>query len=223
MDFSRMKYRVDLLPETKKCIEEYPDLNDFAQVFDNESDLPTDLEGDSLVDNDKVLRYLIYMYSPNTPLLMQFPNPNKRKQWALKAANVESIDEEGEVNEGWQALCMLSEQWAISRFVTFCMIHDTGYTLVANTNAEVMLKVSERLLKDAGTERANDLKNLREELTKAQEAYQVALEAIAQQEASARNLEAIKFTINSQNAGIRMEEAIKTFAERKQLFPNIIP
>jgi hypothetical protein len=224
MDFSRMKYRVDLLPETTKCIDAYPDLGDFAQVFDNEMDLPHGSAGEPLVDNDKILRYLIFMYSPNTPLRLQYPSPIKRKQQALKLANIEAEDEDtGEVNDGWKALCMLSEDWAISRFVTFCMIQDTGYVLIANTNSEVMQKVAERLLKDAGTEKANDLKNLREELTKAQSAYQEALENILQQESSAKNLEMLKFTINSQNSGIRMEDAIKTFSERKQLFPDIIP
>jgi hypothetical protein len=219
-----MKYRVDLLPETKKCVDVYLDLGDFAEVFDNEMDLPRDSAGEIMVDNDKVLRYLIYMYSPNTPLRLQYPNPVKRKQQALKLSNVEAQDiETGEVNDGWKALCMLSEDWAIARFVTFCMIQDTGYTLIANTNAELMIKVASSLLKDGENGKANDIKILREQLSMAQSAYQEALENILQQESSAKNLEMLKFTINSQNSGIRMEDAIKTFSERKQLFPDIIP
>jgi hypothetical protein len=73
MDFSRMKYRVDTLPETQRCIDVFPDLGDFAHIFDNESDLPLDDNGKALVDNDKALRYLIYMYAPNSPCPFKYP------------------------------------------------------------------------------------------------------------------------------------------------------
>lgn len=223
MDFSRIKYRVDLLPETTKCIDEFPDLGDFAHIFDSEEDLPKDSNGVALVDNDKALRYLIYMYAPNSPLPLQIPDLNKRKQWALKAVNVEAMDESGEVNDGWKQLCLLSEDWAAKRFVSFCLIHDNGHKLVAETNLAVMANVAQRLLTGSSTEKAADLKNLREELTKAQEAYQEALEKLLMNEAAAKNFEYVRFTINAQNAGIRMEDAIKAFSERRMLYPTIIP
>jgi hypothetical protein len=118
---------------------------------------------------------------------------------------------------------MLSDNWASARFVAFCLIHDNGHRLVAETNLAVMSNVAERLLTGSSTEKAADLKNLREELTRAQEAYQDALGKLLMQEASAKNFEYIRFTINAQSSGIRMEDAIKMFSERGTVFPSIIP
>lgn len=216
MDFTRMKYRVDILPETTKCVDAFPDIGDLAHIFDNDEDLPED------VDPDKVVRYLIYMYAPNTPLTLQIPDINKRKAWALKAVNIDA-DEGGFVSEGYNQLCMLSEEWAAMRFVHFCLLHDSGNLLVAHTNYEVMVKVANRLVLSSAMEKAADLKNLREELTRAQSAYETALSNILQQEANQMNSQYLRYSIQNQTAGVRPEEYIPIYASRKKVFPNIIP
>lgn len=216
IDFSTLKYRIDNIPEGEKCIKHFPELMELAHIFDNSSDLPDD------VTPDKVLRYLIYMYDPKTPLRTHIPDLKKRKTTALQLINVEA-DENGEISDGFNELCSLNRSWSIQRFVHFCMLHDTGNMLIAETNNEVMAKMSEKLLLDVAGGRANDLKIMRNEIDEARIAFEQALDRMLQNEVNMKTIEYVKFTIRQNTLGIRPEQYIREYAARGNVFTNVIP
>lgn len=215
MDFSSLKYRIDLIPEEEKCITHFPELMELAHVFDNSSDLPPD------VTADKVLRYLIYMYDPKTPLSIQIPDLKKRKSMALKLINIDTNDA-GEVSQGYNELCCLNATWAIQRFVHFCMLHDTGNLLSAHTNFEVMHQLTEKLLLDVKQGRPTDLKILRNEIDEARIAFEQALDRMLVNETNMKNIDYVKFTIRQNTLGIRPEEYIREYANRGDVFSSSI-
>lgn len=215
MDFSSLKYRIDLIPEDEKCITRFPELMELAHVFDNSSDLPPD------VTADKVLRYLVYMYDPKTPLSIQIPDLKKRKSMALKLINIDTNDA-GEVSQGYNELCCLNATWAIQRFVHFCMLHDTGNLLIAQTNFEVMHQLTEKLLLDVKQQKATDLKILRNEIDEARQAFEQALDRMLVNETNMKNIDYVKFTIRQNTLGIRPEEYIREYANRGDVFSSTI-
>jgi hypothetical protein len=216
IDFSSLKYRIDIIPETEKCIKRFPELMELAHIFDNSSDLPDD------VTPDKVLRYLIYMYDPKTPLRTHIPDLKKRKTTALQLINVKA-DENGEVSDGFNQLCSLNATWAIQRFVHFCMLHDTGNLLIAETNHEAMARLSEKLLSDIAMGKAGDLRILRGEIDEARLAFEQAQARMHQDEINMRTIDYVKFTIRQNTLGIRPEQYIREYASRGNVFTHIIP
>lgn len=216
IDFSGLKYRIDDIPENEKCITRFTDLMELAHIFDNSSDMPSD------VSPDKALRYLIYMYDPKTPLRTHIPDLKKRKTAALQLINVEA-DENGEVSEGYNELCSLNAVWSIQRFVHFCMLHDTGNMLIAETNHEAMAKLSEKLLLDISAGRANDIKILRAEIDEARIAFEGAQMRMLQDEVNMKTIEYVKFTIRQNTLGIRPEQYIREYAARGNVFTSVIP
>lgn len=216
IDFSSLKYRIDLIPEGEKCIKHFPELMELAHLFDNSSDLPPD------VTPDKVLRYLIYMYDPNTPLRTHISDLRKRKSTALQLINV-ATDENGEVSNGYNELCLLNSTWATQRFIHFCLLHDSGNFLIAETNHEIMARLSEKLLSDASTGKASELKILRSEINEARIDFEAAMERISQGELTNKNLQYMKFTIRQNSLKIRPEQYIREYSERGNVFTHIIP
>lgn len=83
-----MKYPVKDIPAKKRVISEYPEL---IRVIEG-----VNLSASAIKDVDKLLRYVILMFSMDSPLIEYYPDYLKRVQYACKLLKIssKSIQEE---------------------------------------------------------------------------------------------------------------------------------
>ena len=74
LDYSKIVYNIEVIPMGERVINYFDDLLTQAHILDREDDLPKG------VDADIVLRYLIYMFAPQTPVKSAFPDILMRKK-----------------------------------------------------------------------------------------------------------------------------------------------
>jgi len=210
-----MSYYIENIPDDKDVITEFKDLVSLAHVFMEEKDLP---EG---VSADKVLRYLIYMYDPNTPLRTEIPDIKKRKQFVLKKLNL-LTEGDTEVPEGYSQMCMMNQEWIVKRFVAFTKFFKSiAYEklLVAEERYAQM----NHLILTSVIDKATDDKNLQTGRKAWYEDMKEALAEIMHGETSKKLEEEIVFTVKIANLGLRPEEYTREYKETKTVFPDIIP
>ena len=80
-DFLQLKYNCQIVPQDKDLLEAFPELSRFTEFT-------TKLE---LIDQNKVIRYIILTYDKRTPLLAE-KNLIKRKMLACKMAGFELLE-----------------------------------------------------------------------------------------------------------------------------------
>lgn len=83
LDFSKLKYNVDKVPSSTKIIDAYPELKEYAVIkkFKHTYD-------------DKVIRSIILLYSPNSPFVDAFFDVNKRYEVVFDYLNLERYKDE---------------------------------------------------------------------------------------------------------------------------------
>lgn len=208
LDYSSTAYQIEGVPLNKKCIERFSDLMTQAHIFDAD-DAP---DG---IDNDKVLRYLIYMFSPGTPLITAIPDIDNRKRYVL--GKLELNDQ-----SAYASMCDMTEPWIIERFIAFTrLLQSEDYSIMAS--AEVMMsKISKELLA-VESSKAGDYGKYREDLEKWRLTLVQARERILKEESSIRAQRAVTFSVKAQNMGISPEEVARVFREKKEVFAHVIP
>lgn len=210
-----MQYFIENVPDDQNVIERFPDLLAQAHVFMNESDLPSD------VSADKVMRYLIYMYDPNTPLRREIPDIKKRKQFALTKLNIVKAGDI-EVPEGYSEMCGMNKDWIVTRFIAFTKFFKSmAYEklLVAEERYAQM----NNLILTSVIDKATDDKNLQTGRKAWYDDIKEALQEIMDGETSKRLEESIVFTVKMESMGLRPEEYSREYRETGNLFSDIIP
>jgi len=215
MNYGPMAYYIEDVPEGESVVEKFPDLLAKADVFCREDDLP---EG---VDGDKVMRYLIYMFSPNTPLRIDIPDMNIRKNFALNKLNIEA-DELGEIPSGYSEMCMMNSEWIINRFMTFTrFFRSIAYEKLAI--AEVRNFQLATYMLTSKIDKSSDDKNFQQGRKGWYEDIKESLAEIMDGESSKRLEEEIVFKVKMESLGIRPEEFTRFYKDNKMVFPDIIP
>ena len=213
--FESMFYYIEDIPEGENVVERFADLSSLADVFLRTDDLP---EG---VDADKVMRYLIYMFSPNTPLRREIPDFNSRKKFVLKKINVDT-DEHGNVSEGYALMCAMNEDWIVDRFIKFTkLFRSVEYEKLAVADAR-KAQLTHFIL-TSKVDKSSDDANIQKGLKGWEDDIRSALEEILQGEKSKAIVEKISFSIKMDNLGIRPEEYTRFYKDNKYLFNEIIP
>ncbi len=215
MEYEKMQYYIEDVPDNENVIEKFPDLVSKAETFMMESDLPKD------VSADKVMRYLIYMYDPNTPLRNEIPDIKKRKQFALTKLNIVKAGDV-EVPEGYSEMCGMNKEWIVTRFIAFTKFFKSmAYEklLVAEERYAQM----NNLILTSVIDKATDDKNLQTGRKAWYEDIKEALQEIMDGETSKRLEENIVFTVKMESIGLRPEEYSREYREKGELFKGIIP
>lgn len=211
LDFSRIAYFIEDAAEEENVIDRFSDLKLQAEVFEAEDDLP---EG---VSADKVLRYLIYMYAPNSPIKDAFPDINNRKKYTFNKLN---IDHEEVV--GYSELALMNQEWAIKRFVAFTRLQCSEDYGLLETSLQRMATLQAAILSQA-VDKSTDDKNYQEGLERWRTTGSAARSRIMQDETSVTLQKAVTFSASASSLGIRPEEYTRVWRDKKELWNEIIP
>jgi hypothetical protein len=215
LDFSRIAYPIEGIREDERVIETFPDLMSQAHIFDREDDLPAG------VNNDKVMRYLIYMFSPGTPVKPEFPDIQKRKQFVLKKLEL-TANEEETTADGYGEMCLMRQMWIIERFLAFTRIQcSVDYTLGATY--ESRMYAMQKALLTASVDKSTDDTNYQKGLEGYRKGLEEIVERIMMDEKSVVAQKAVMFSIKSESLGIDPETYTRIFREKREVFPEIRP
>lgn len=213
LDFSRSVYPIEDIPDHESVVERFSDLMSQAHVFMN-PDMPKG------VDADKVMRYLIYMFGPGTPVQKALPDLAQRKQYVLKKLGLlESDDKE---TEGYSGLCLMNEDWAIERFICFTRLSCSEDYLMMNT-AELQIAAMQRGILSTSVSKAAEYKAYQEGLEKWRQTLVDARTRVMNEEISLVLQRSVTFSVRAETLGIRAEEYSRIWRDKREIFPEIIP
>ena len=214
LDFSKIAYNLEGIPEGENVIEKFSDLASQAHIFDRTDDLP---EG---VDADKVVRYLIYMFAPGTPVKEAYPDINQRKRYTLNKLNIKVDDTDD--GDGYAQLCLMNAEWAVERYIAFTRLQCSEDYSIMST-ADIRIAALQRALLTQPVDRSNDDKNFQEGLERWRQTLVDARTRIMNEEVSITLQKAITFSVRAENLGIQPEHYARIWREKKEIFPEVIP
>lgn len=214
LDFSKISYNIEGVPEDESVIYKFSDLASQAHIFDRSDDLP---DG---VHPDKVVRYLIYMFAPGTPVKDAYPDINQRKRYTLNKLNIQ-LDEYEQEN-GYAQLCMMNVDWAVDRYIAFTRLQCSEDYSIMST-ADIRIAALQRALLTQPVDRSNDDKNFQVGLESWRKTLVDARTRIMNDETSITLQKAITFSVRAENLGIQPEHYARVWREKKEIFPDIIP
>jgi hypothetical protein len=215
LDFSKIAYNIENIPEEESVVHRFSDLASQAHIFDRSDDLP------SGVDADKVLRYLIYMFAPGTPVREAYPDINQRKRYTLNKLNI-VVDENDTTDEGYVQLCLMNAEWAVDRYIAFTRLQCSEDYSIMST-ADIRIAALQRALLTQPVDRSNDDKNFQEGLERWRQTLVSARTRIMNEESSVMLQKSITFSVRAENLGIQPEHYSRVWREKKEIFPEIIP
>lgn len=105
------KYPLHLLKKDESAILKYQDIAAYADVFS---------APDTDIDPEIIIRYLILLYTPNSPAFLQHPHVGKRKTLVMSWLDIEP-DDKGHFPE-YNDMLLLRGDAMRRRFVTFLSI-----------------------------------------------------------------------------------------------------
>ena len=116
-DFVSCKYDIHLIKDGQLCVDRYPDLGLFREVF-MKNDLPEKL------DADFVLRFLILTYTPSSPFVKERTSDLPTRK--TKVLEFLGITKQEQVTKEIEQLAMLNHVAIAHRWVTFLRIQASG-------------------------------------------------------------------------------------------------
>jgi hypothetical protein len=214
LDFSKIAYNIEGVPDDESVVYRFSDLASQSHIFDRSDDLPND------VSADKVLRYLIYMFAPGTPVREAYPDINQRKRYTLNKLNI--IVDETNDESGYVQLCLMNAGWAVDRYIAFTRLQSSEDYSIMST-ADIRISALQRALLTQPVDRSNDDKNFQEGLERWRQTLVDARQRIMNDETSITLQKAITFSVRAENLGIQPEHYARVWREKKEIFPDVIP
>lgn len=117
-NYGKIRYPIHMLGDDEDVVSAFPDLSavpifsatsyPFVVTKEDEEGRPyrttinVDLGG---LDNNFVMRYIILMYSPNSPAIEKYPQIGKRKAWVMSELGVE-LNDKGSYDEVYMDLLL---------------------------------------------------------------------------------------------------------------------
>jgi hypothetical protein len=160
-NYGNIRYPFHRLDESESVVESFPDLNavpifhatrhPFIVTEEDEKGKPVrrtitvDL-GD--LDNEFVMKYIILMYSANSPAIEKYPQIGKRKTWVLDELGVKT-DENNKYPSRYLDLLLNQNRLILRKLSTFL-------TLQQPADWAIMLKSQEDLQEVLGTPMPED-------------------------------------------------------------------
>jgi hypothetical protein len=214
MNFIKLKYRLDEVPEGESVIMHFDDLRKHANAFTFQGDMPPDLSPEF------VMRYIILMYSPGTPA-QEIPELNKRKAWVLSQLNVRP-DKDKKLPESINGLLGNRYQNAVEKIVLFLRINrnmDWAILVAAEQKQSDLLVQMFTAKEDVADERT-----LQQAIKMNRELYDEQMVKFLDGEKSKELSEAVNQYLSEENLGIDPETYIKHYTETGKPFDaDVIP
>lgn len=211
LDFSKIAYNIEDIPEHEDVLDRFSDLALQSHVFGRSDDLP---DG---VSADKVLRYIIYMFSPGTPVTSAFADIDKRKKYVLFKLNIDL-----EEMPYYAGMCLMNEPWAVDRYIAFMQMQcseDFGVF----SSALIMMTNIQREMLVTKFDKTTDFKNLQGGLESWRDTAVSARERLMHDESSLVLQKAITFSATASGLGIQPEEYTRVWRDKKEIFPDVVP
>jgi len=212
VDFSKMKYRVDMIPKNKSVFEAYPELKKYDI-------LTTNLELDGL-DNDFVLRYLILLFGVGSPFVEEYPELTQRKAAILRYLGVEP-NERRELPKNIENMATYTNPVVLMKAVMVLRLSKSSDWQIARACEEKMSQLNQKMLIEQVD--VNAEKNLQQTIELNRVQLEKALDRLTEQENSRLLQEGIMSFLADESLGIRPEEYMDYYAQHGTVFPNIIP
>ncbi len=212
MDFSKMKYRVDMIPKNKSVFEAYPELKKYDI-------LTTNLELDGL-DNDFVLRYLILLFGVGSPFVEEYPELTQRKAAILRYLGVEP-NERRELPKNIENMATYTNPVVLMKAVMVLRLSKSSDWQIARACEEKMSQLNQKMLIEQVD--VNAEKNLQQTIELNRVQLEKTLDRLTGQENSRLLQEGIMSFLADESLGIRPEEYMDYYAQHGTVFPNIIP
>jgi hypothetical protein len=214
MDFTKLRYRVDQIPQGKPVVMAYPDLTKWSHVFMSQGDTPID------VTPDFVMRYIILNYCPGSPFISDYPELNRRKARVLSYLNVD-VDANKKLPDCYNTLVGFGYQSVVDKTVLFLrLVKSAEWSLLRAAEEKHSLLLKKMLVaqEDVQDERVlvqtieSNMRLLDEGMTKFLEGEKT------------RSLhEGTLQFLAEENLGIDPESYIVEFGEKKTVFEGIVP
>lgn len=150
------KYPLHKLKDGESAIFKWPDIAAYADVF---------CADDISCDHETVMRYLILMYTPGSPAVLQHPHIGKRKTWVMELLG-EEPDESGRYVD-YNDMLLIRGDGMRNRFVTFLMIQhssDWSFMVHAQEELEYLMRLTPTTDPDEGMKRRKHMEETRKQI-----------------------------------------------------------
>jgi hypothetical protein len=212
-DFVSCKYDIHLIQKDQLCVDRYPDLGLFREIF-MKKDLPKGL------DPDFVLRFLILTYTPSSPFVKERTSDLPTRK--TKVLEFLGITKQDQVTKKIEQLAMLSHIGIAHRWVTFLRIQanqdwiylvqsqERYFNLIAEVN-KLNTKGEGNVVDPLDEVRKTEaVSKLRHEITKSMNDFMAG-------ERSKILEEIVSFSLMSDSFNIMPENYIRVWAETNKL------
>jgi hypothetical protein len=213
-EFKKMRYNIRKFSEEKEVIYEFPDLLSFQSVF-----LKDDI---GELDSDFVLRYLIYLFDPESPA-KSIPDLKRRKAYVMTLLGRKLED----LTSQEQEMMQWKNRGVNKRAICFLLLVGGEHYLVWKREEEKLMQITERPIQ-LDADDINDKKKAAE----TEKIYADLIKSCLSQMSDARNKflqeekdkmlqeELTSFTLFD-SLGIRPEEYIREYEKNGDVFPNV--
>lgn len=212
MDFSKMKYRVDLLPQEKSIFDVYTDLKKYDM-------LTTEL-GLGALKNETVIRYLILLFGVGSPFVEEYPELTQRKAAILRYLGIEP-NERKELPEGVEEMASYKNPYILTKAVMILRLSKSADWQIARACEEKMSQLLSKMLVEMDD--VNEERQLQEAIEKNRMQLEKTVSRLTEQENSRLLQDGIMSFLADESLRIRPEEYMDDYAIHNTVFPNIIP
>lgn len=209
-EYARMKFNISVIPRNQRCIDHFPELKKFEEVF---------MAKDKVGDPDLVLRYIILLYSPHSPA-ESIPDLKKRKIWALK--DVLKVEEP--FSQSLKDMVQWKDEVINRKAVIFMWIVGGARYLMYKQAAEEIMAITTTEIKYDGADLDEQKKNAdiqkvkRENLTKAAAELENSQDLFLRGEKSVELEKALAEFVLSESLQIRPEEYVRIWQNSGKVF-----
>ena len=180
-DYKLMRFNPMATDKTKNFMENFVELRRFKSIMNIYS-----VYG---ADSEKIVKYLLLCYDPNSPAVTQIPDIYKRKAWCGYAANFETDKETTVFTEKWYLIMNCKVEHVNKAIIDFCSMFGSITYMSLVTGYEALYRkqrtMSEEVLDDKKD--VLTLEKTRGELWKQIQALQKDLQALELQYLTERN------------------------------------
>lgn len=212
MDFSKMKYRVDAIPMEIPIASVYPDLK-------RHPILSSELELNGL-DNELVVRYLLCLFTKDSPFVEEYPDLLKRKGAILRFLNVVP-DAQNKLPQEIVDMTAYKISGVLMRAILILRISKSVDWSIARAAEEKQAQLLERML--VPTDDVNAEYKLQQTVELNRRQLEESISRILSQENSVRLQEGVMQFMADESLGIKPEEYMDYFANNNTVFPDVIP
>jgi len=180
-DYKFMRFNPMGMDKTKPIVDNFPDLKRFKSIMNINS-----VYGK---ESEKVIKYLLLCYDPNSPAVTQIPDIYKRKAWCGYAANFETDKETTVFTEKWYRIMNCQVESVNKAIIDFCSLFGSVTYMSLVTGYEALYRKQRTMSEEVSDDRKTVLESekTRGELWKQIQALNKDLQALELQYLTERN------------------------------------